>query len=66
MSEHEIDPHKTDKPGAADLTFGGADTETDRDDELSPSPAVHGDEGGGDLAAGAEEDSASKRPRQGI
>ena len=43
------------KPGAADLTFGGADDPATEDD-LGTSPAVHGDEGGGDPAAGAYQD----------
>lgn len=46
------------KPGAADLTFGGAETEADTADDLGLSPTVHGDEGGGDPAASAHRDSA--------
>ncbi|WP_341358548.1 hypothetical protein V5H98_12215 [Georgenia sp. M64] len=42
--------------GPADLTYGAADP--DRSDELGPSPDVHGEEGGGDPAAGAEADTA--------
>ncbi|KAE8764433.1 hypothetical protein [Georgenia thermotolerans] len=44
------------KPGAADLTFGGADEEPALEDDLGRSPNVHGDEGGGDPAAGAYQD----------
>lgn len=38
--------------GSADLTFGAAESE----DDLGSPPEVHGDEGGGDPAAGAWRD----------
>ncbi|UNX53820.1 hypothetical protein MF406_12625 [Georgenia sp. TF02-10] len=52
--------------GAGDVTYGAA--RDDVDEELSPAPPVHGEEGGGDPAAGAEEDTGTpeediKRPR---
>ncbi|TRW46283.1 hypothetical protein [Georgenia yuyongxinii] len=49
---------KEQKPGAADLTFGGAEDAIDTAADLVPSPSVHGDEGGGDPAASAHRDSA--------
>ncbi|MFH5823893.1 hypothetical protein [Georgenia sp. AZ-5] len=45
------------KPGTADLTFGGAETSPNKDDELPTPTAVQGDEGGGDPNAGAHQDS---------
>lgn len=68
MSQSENDQ----QPGQSDwVRPGGARPRGDRPDEagddasggaLSPSPEVHGDEGGGDLNAGAEEDSVARGP----
>ena len=68
MSQSENDQ----QPGQSDwIRAGGAHPRGDRPDEatdeafgdaLSPSPEVHGDEGGGDLNAGAEEDSVERGP----
>ena len=67
MSQSENDQ----QPGQSDwVRPGGARPRADRDeaggaasgDALSPSPEVHGDEGGGDLNAGAEEDSVARGP----
>jgi hypothetical protein len=51
-----VDKDDKRKPGAADLTFGGADEDAAVEDDLGRSPTVHGDEGGGDPAAGAYQD----------
>lgn len=68
MSQSENDQ----QPGQSDwLREGGSHPRGERPDEaagapardaLSPSPEVHGDEGGGDLNAGAEEDSVQQGP----
>lgn len=69
MSENEVQPGQSDW-----LRKGGSHPHGERPDEahggaaenaLSPSPEVHGDEGGGDLNAGAEEDSVRGGPDRG-
>ncbi len=49
---------KPDRPGGADRVFGAAESEPE--DALGSAPEVHGDEGGGDPAAGALQDSGHR------